>query len=169
MQNDRTIILVSGPLGVGKSSLCKMIFDTFGFSLIDGDSFFGPLENANISWKERLKRSWDWIVEQTKANIGDGKSVVIDFVVEDELPWFLDQISELEAKVKYVVLIAEEGEVKQRLEKRDGGLQYFERSKVLLTQLQSDPNNKLYLLDTTNMNTREVMDQIMTEERFNLR
>ncbi|MCB9813547.1 MAG: ATP-binding protein [Pseudomonadales bacterium] len=164
-----SLIIVSGPLGSGKSSLCKKIEDELAFSRVDGDSFFVPLEKTSLSWEERGQKSWQWIASQTKKHLSSGKKVVLDFVVENELPWFLSQIEEYNVRVKYIVLIAEEETIKKRLHKRDGGLQYYERSKVLLDQLKNEPQNNKYLLDTTGMTTDEVYDYVVNNERFILK
>jgi len=99
--------------------------------------------------KKRLELTWNWIAEQTKENISNNNSVVIDFVVEDELAWFVDQMRDFNFELKYVVLIADKETIKKRLKNRDGDLQFFERSKTLMYQLKEDSKNKGYLVDTS--------------------
>lgn len=165
--HNRTIYLISGPLGVGKSSLSKMISQKLGFVLVDGDSFFVPLgKNEELSWKHRLRMSWDWIIGETRRHINNNKDVVIDFVVENELSFFLKKVSNLNVQVNYVALVANRADLIKRLKKRDGGTQYLERSIRLLDKLQSDLNNKPYLLDSTGKSTAEVFEEVSGDERF---
>ncbi len=160
----KAIVLVSGPLGVGKTSLCRMISNKLGYHFVDGDSFFVPLEKSDLSWEERLRRSWKWITDQTKKHVDNGENIVIDFVVEDELDWFLKQASDLDVQIKYVVLVSSEDEIKKRLVKRDGGLQYFDRSKKLLSKLRTDPRNSKHLYDTTGKRTKEVFNEVIGDD-----
>lgn len=167
LSNRKTIFLISGPLGVGKSSLAKMINQKLAFAYIDGDALFGPLENVSkLSWEERLKTTWNSIALITREFISKDLDVVIDFVIEEELPWFLKEISDLNVRVKYVVLLANRRAIVERLKKRDGGTQYLERSSVLLSKLKSDPHNEQFIFETSGKNTKEVFEEVKEDDRF---
>lgn len=164
-----SIYLISGPLGAGKSSLSRLINKKYGYALIDGDAMFGPLENVrSLEWSQRLKVTWKNILEMTKNYLSYDLDVVIDFVVEDELDWFISELGNFNIRFKYVVLVAKEDEIKKRLIKRDGGLQYQDRSLVLLNQLQSNERNKRFILDTTGKTNQEVCDLFISGKQFEL-
>jgi len=167
MDKQATIILISGPLGVGKSSLSKMLKNKLKYTLVDGDSFFAPLEkNKKLSWDKRLRLSWNWIANETKKHLKKGNNVVVDFVVETELSWFIKKMSNLNAQIKYVVLVADKNEIVKRLKKRDGNIQYLERSMTLLKQLQNNIQNQEFILDTTGKSLDEVLNEVVNDKRF---
>jgi dephospho-CoA kinase len=116
-----------------------------------------------MEWGHRLKDAWSKVLTATRQNLGDDRPVVVDFVVEDELEWFKDQLSD--AKIKYVVLYADSQTVLDRLSKR-GELQFKERSMTLLKQLKNDPRNSKYLYDTTNKNPDEIASDIIISSKF---
>jgi gluconate kinase len=160
----KTVYLISGPLGVGKSTVSKKLSElTKNSTFIEGDIFLHKTENTDMEWGHRLKDAWSKVLTATRQNLGDDRPVVVDFVVEDELEWFKDQLSD--AKIKYVVLYADSQTVLDRLSKR-GELQFKERSMTLLKQLKNDPRNSKYLYDTTNKNPDEIASDIIISSKF---
>ena len=134
--------MISGPLGVGKTSvsgaLSKVLEHT---AQVVGDDLY------------------------TKSNLDKGLDVVVDFVVEDELPWLREQLSGYDLQLRYVVLMADKETLIERLKKRNE-LRYKDRSMILLDQLSNEPSNKNYLLDTSDKEISEIVQEIINSPRF---
>jgi broad-specificity NMP kinase len=162
-----TIYLISGPLGVGKSTTSKMLTRSIEQCvLIEGDLLLHMFKGATQpAWEERLSLTWENILDITRNFVRKDLHVVIDFVVEDELEWFYEQISDLNVKMKYVVLRADQETIIERLNRR-GDIDCLERSLFLLNKLETSSKNQPYILDTTYKQTAEVVEQIVNDPRF---
>ena len=162
----KTVYIISGPLGVGKTSvssaLSKVLEQT---TLVVGDDLYNLEKESDLAWEEKLRKSWERIVALTKKHLDSGQSVVVDFVVEDELPWFMEQLSGKNVHFRYIVLLADKKSVLDRLKNR-GELRYKDRSMVLLDQLSKDSSNKKYIIDTTNKEIKEIVQEIINSTRF---
>lgn len=161
----KTVYLISGPIGVGKSTVARALSEATGSSLIVGDDLYNFEEEAHLEWEEKLQNGWDRILVACKERMDSHESIVIDFVVEDELTWFMDQLSGYNCRLVYVVLLADKDTILNRLEERDD-LRYKDRSMELLNQLSKDPFNKSYLLDTTTKEVKDTVQEITTSSRF---
>ena len=89
----------------------------------------------------------------------------MDFVVEDELPWLREQLSGYDLQLRYVVLMADKETLIERLKKRNE-LRYKDRSMILLDQLSNEPSNKKYLLDTSDKEISEIVQEITDSPRL---
>ncbi|NOU92131.1 AAA family ATPase [Paenibacillus sp. LMG 31456] len=163
------IYIISGPLGVGKSTVSKSLADSMNLcALIEGDLFLHVYRGTNESpWEERLRLAWLNITAVTRNFLQHGLDVVIDFVVEDELQWFYDQLSDLDATLHYVVLHAEPETIAARLSQR-GDEQYIQRSLFLLNKLMASPTNEPFLLDADSKRPEELAEEIVKDPRFRI-
>nr|WP_231507632.1 AAA family ATPase [Bacillus sp. UNC41MFS5] len=165
----KTIYIISGPCGVGKSSLAKELTRNVKKSaLIKGDDFLSMFEEGSVPpWEENIVIMWKNILSVTQTLIQHDYNVIIDIVVEDELEWFCRHFSYLNLKIKYVVLRADENKLIERLNKR-GDQFLIDRSIFLLNQLENSPANTKHLYDTTHKNPAEVLKDIMNSSHFDL-
>ncbi len=164
-----TVYLISGPLGVGKSTVSKTLANAMNqCALIEGDLLLHVYRGeTEPPWEERLRLAWLNIAAVTRNFLLDGLDVVIDFVVEDELQWFFDQLSDLEATLHYVVLHAEPDTLAARLQQR-GDMQYVHRSLFLRNKLMASPTNEPFLLDTDRKQPDELAEEIIKNARFRI-
>ncbi|GGF18250.1 hypothetical protein GCM10010954_16230 [Halobacillus andaensis] len=160
-RQSRDIYLISGPCGVGKSTISKKLADRMSKSvLIEGDQLNAMLVGENQpAWEERLAIVWKTIVSITKNVLDHERDVVIDYVVEDELNWFAQQFVDLNVHIHYVVLRADKSVLHERLTQR-GNTDLLERSLFLLKKLEGTRANKPFLLDTTDKRPFEVVEKI---------
>ena len=121
------IYFISGPCGVGKSTLAgayakhlantgarKQAFvihgDDFHAGFVETDykdSFWKDgLPSDFVEWEAILKFNWECIIDTAGKVLARGLDVVIDYVVEDELPLLQKLAGEHDAVLYYVVLTA---------------------------------------------------------------
>ena len=160
--NKKTIFIISGPLGVGKTTVSKKVVDTLKEGvLIEGDTLLHALNSINrLSWEEKLALTWKNLASISRNLIKRDLDVVIDFVVEEELEWFRNEVLDLAVKVSYFVLLADESTIIGRLKKR-GDIKYWDRSKDLLEKFKNDPRNRDNIVDTTGKSVDEVVEIVL--------
>lgn len=163
------IYLISGPLGVGKSTTSKELARNVEHCvLIEGDDLLHLfMTEPQPTWEKRLSLAWENILSVTRNFIQYGFNVVIDFVVEDEFEWFCEHIADLNVNLKYVVLRADKEKITERLNKR-GDIHSLDRSLFLLNKLETSPLNTKYLVDTNLKNPAEIALDIVSDYRFNV-
>ncbi len=177
------IIFVSGPCGCGKSTFVdayarhlvnenkKTVYvihgDDFhaGFVEVeDKDSFFVDGEASDqVLWEDILRFNWDCIIATADRALQQGLDVLIDYVIEDELPRVKELASKNNAELFYIVLTASENEIEKRIRKR-GDLDMIERAKFLKRKLDSMPENIGYLYDNTNKSIDEMVEGIVLDK-----
>lgn len=157
-QTNQSVILISGPCGVGKSTLSRAIAKGMMKSArIEGDVIHDMLTgNEQLSWEDQLALVWTNLLSLTTNFLQNNLNVIIDYVVEDELEWFSEQLSKFNVTLYYVVLRADKARLVERLTAR-GNENLIERSFVLLNQLENNDLNKPYLYDTTDQQPDEVL------------
>ena len=169
LHTEKMIYIISGPCGVGKSTLAKELANHLEKSaLVHGDNFLEMYgAGSEPPWDERLAIMWENILSFTHSLIHHDYNVIIDIVVEDELQWFCKHFSHLNVKIKYVVLRADKDSLIQRITKR-GDTYLIDRSLFLLNQLENTPENRLHLYDTTNKQPFNILKDIMSSSNFDL-
>lgn len=168
----RLVFLISGPLGTGKSTVSKPLAKKLpNCVLIEGDHLFHMFNEGSAvestPWERRVSVTWTNLAAVTRTFLQDGLNVVIDFVVEEELEWFKEQIADFHAEIHYAVLRADAEILKNRLERR-GDPDSLNRSLFLLRQLEASPANQLYLYDTTTKQPEEIVLDLLEDDRFKL-
>jgi deoxyadenosine/deoxycytidine kinase len=166
-KNEKTIYIISGPCGAGKSTIAKELSRYLQKSvLIVGDDIMSMFEDDNEPpWDEWLELTWKNILSLTSNFVQHDYDVVIDYIVETELEWFFKQTTDLNVEIKYVVLRADEEKLIERLNKR-GDPQLVDRSLALLNQLGSSAENQNHLYDTTHKLPAEIIKDIVSLSRF---
>ncbi|CAM3565082.1 AAA family ATPase [Paenibacillus lupini] len=166
--NKNIVYLISGPLGVGKSTTTKELARNVGQCvLIEGDVLLDMLNNElSLSWEERLRLTWENILALTRNSLQHDLNVVIDFVVEEELDWFCKHLSDLKnVSLKYVVLKAAKEKIIERLITR-GDIDSLERSLFLLNKMESSPSTNKFSYDTTLKQLSETVEEVIKNARF---
>lgn len=166
-EGTKQIYLISGPLGVGKSTTSKELARLVERCvLIEGDDLLHMyMTEPAPTWEERLSLAWMNILSVTRNFIQSDFHVVIDFVVEDEFEWFCHNIADLNVQLKYAVLHADEETITERLNKR-GDIHSLDRSLFLLNKLKTAPVNTDYLVDTNQQDPAEIAAGVIQNDRF---
>lgn len=165
------IYVFSGPCGCGKSTLAKAYAAHLvrcgqrnQAYVIHGDDFhngFVAAERVNEPdcpefqyWPDILKFNWECILSVAGKVLDRGLDVIVDYIVEDELPLLQALAEEKQATLFYVVLTASEEELKQRLTAR-GNSELIGRSLALKRMLDHASGNREYLFDISGKTVEE--------------
>lgn len=159
------LYLLSGPCGCGKTTLsnafARHLVDEGGQNqvyVIHGDDFHagfaetakrvGPSCPGFLYWADILSFIWECILSTADKALRRGLDVIIDYVVEDELPLVMDLAQQHGAELCYGVLTAGESHIRQRLTQRgDPGL--IDRALFLKQKLEMMPENQGRVIDTS--------------------
>lgn len=177
------IYFFSGPCGCGKSMLAnayakhlvnkcekKQVYlihgDDFhaGFVETDekGDFFVGGQASDVLLWKDILEFNWECILTVARKVLDRGMDVVIDYVIEDELPHMQELAREFDADLYYVVLTASRDAIRQRIIQR-GDVDMIERALFLKKKLDSMPENQGHLFDNTSLSVEQEIKELEIE------
>lgn len=165
------IYFFSGPCGCGKTTLSKAFAEQLAKNtpanqvyIIHGDDFHAGFVEADdkqplMLWNDILKFNWDCILTVAQNILERGIDVVIDYVIEDELPLVKKLADKHNADLYYVVLTASENTIRQRITER-GDTELIERALFLKNKLDTMAENQGHLFDNTGMSVDEELNQL---------
>ncbi|MBQ2954600.1 MAG: ATP-binding protein [Clostridia bacterium] len=148
-----TLWLLSGPCGAGKTTLSARLAAHLSHQqggrqvcLLHGDDFYRALMGderspAALPWPEVLRFNWDCLLSAAGHALQRGLDVVMDYIVEDELPRVCALARQHGASLRYAVLTAGEDALRQRLAAR-GDAHLTERALLLREKLLAMPENQ---------------------------
>lgn len=143
---------ISGPCGSGKTTLSAALAELLSrqqggrqVCLLHGDDFHRALVGderspAALPWPQVLRFSWDCLLSVAGYALEAGLDVVIDYIVEDELPRLQQLAQAHDAALYYAVLLAPEAVLRQRLTAR-GDAHLTQRALFLREKLRKEPVN----------------------------
>lgn len=177
------IYFFSGPCGCGKSTLAdayakhlvneggkKQVYLIHGDDFHDGfveayqpEEFFvdGQASDA-LAWESILQFNWECIIDVADKALARGLDVVIDYVIEEELPLVTAFAEKHGAKLYYVVLTAAAEAIRQRIAQR-GDVDLIERALFLKNKLDHLPENQGHLFDNTGLTVAEEVARLKME------
>jgi len=177
------IIFISGPCGCGKTTFTnafakhmvnrnhKTMYvihgDDFhkGFKEPEdkGDFFADGQAVDTVYWEDILRFNWDCMMQTAERALSDNLDVVIDYVIETELPRVKALSEKTGAELYYIVLTATEKELERRIRYR-GDSDMIERAKFLKRELDAMPENQGHLIDNTETDTEDLIEAIDLEK-----
>ncbi len=87
MSDNNFVLIITGPTGVGKTTLCKLVAEKFGYKYISGDEtkkeLFPGLENI-ILYPEKLEIVKNELLKRIKEMFNKKECVVVDYVILGE-------------------------------------------------------------------------------------
>ena len=177
------IIFISGPCGCGKSTFSvayarhlveqehRTVYIIHGDDFQDG--FIQPEDMPDFSvngqpsdrvlWEDILRFNWDCIISTADRALQQDLDVVIDYIIEDEMPRVLELAEKYGASLYYIVLTANEDELEKRILSR-GDTNLIERSKFLKQELESMKENQGHLYNNTGKSIVEMCREIVLEQ-----
>ncbi len=174
------IYFISGPCGCGKTTLTDALAkymvkvekrrqvyvihgDDFhqGFVLraYEEGSFWEDGQAADqLEWQEILKFNWECILDVAAKVLKRGMDVLIDYIVEDEMPLLKNLAKEYNAGLNYLVLTASADEIRKRIEDR-GDTEMVERALLLKDKLENAADNRGHIYDNTGKSIEEETEE----------
>ena len=176
------IIFISGACGSGKSTFanayakylvrqnretCYLIHgDDFHRGFVEpedkGGFFVDGQASDQILWEDILRFNWDCIIATAERALAQNLDVVIDYVIEDELPRVRELAARQHAALYYIVLTADAEEIERRIRNR-GDMDLIDRALFLKKKLDAMPENKGHLYNNTGKTTDEAIAEIVLD------
>ena len=175
------IYFISGPCGCGKSTFTDAfakhmvtVEEKKQVYVIHGDDFHQGFvlrsyeeepfwENGQAAdqaeWHEILKFNWECILDVAGKALARNIDVLIDYVVEDEMPLLRKLADEHSAELYYIVLTASKEAITARIRER-GDIEMTDRALFLKRKLEEMPENKGKLYDNSEKTLEEEVEEI---------
>jgi len=173
------LIFVSGACGCGKSTFadayakylvkeshktCYVIHgDDFHHGFVEpedkGDFFINEQASDRVLWEDILRFNWDCIIATAGRALAKNLDVVIDYVIENELPRIRELAAKYQASLYYIVLTADASEIERRIRDR-GDAELTERALFLKNKLDAMPENQGHLYNNTGKTPEEMIAEI---------
>ena len=177
------IFFISGACGCGKSTFAdawaKHLARQYHRTcyVIHGDDFHGgfvePEEKGGlfaggqaadpVLWEDILRFNWDCIIATADRALRQNLDVIIDYVIEDELPRVRDLAQKHHAALYYIVLTADAEEIERRIRNR-GDADLIERALFLKNKLEAMPENRGHLYNNTGKPPEDMIREIVPEQ-----
>lgn len=164
-----TIYIITGPAGVGKSTISNKLAESLEKSaLIEGDDIYHFVKGGYVSpWKEgnHLDIFWKNSISLIDNFMKNGYDVVYNYIIEkDKLEKIKDSFPN--SKIKFVLLVADKDTLIKRDKERPIDCQMGERVLVLLNELLNENFDNKNILDTSNLTIEEVVDEIKNNDNY---
>ena len=165
----QTLYIITGPSGVGKSTISKKIAEQKNKSaLIEGDDIYHQIIGGYIpAWKKgnHLQTFWKICINTIKIYLEDGFDVVFNYIVTPEnLELLKNEFKNY--TVKFIVLLVDESTLLLRDQERSKDCQMRERCLTLLNNFKKRNYNSNNILDTTNLSIEQTANIIENQNQF---
>ncbi|MBH0157352.1 AAA family ATPase [Fictibacillus sp. 5RED26] len=173
-EHARTVYLLSGPAGVGKSTTAiELVKSLSNSAYLSGDDISHMHINGRKKpWQSEQEHDliWNNILHLTRNFIDHGCDVVIDYITfPKDAEWLKLLFDKSNVIIKYVVLWADEKTLVKRDALRDAEEQMGERCLILFHEFLNSRLDSKHLLHTsllTPKDLQQVVQEIMLENRF---
>ena len=177
------IIFISGACGAGKSTFTDAYAkhlvrenhqpvyvihgDQFHAGFVEpedkGDFFIDGQPSDQILWADILQFNWDCILATADRVLQQNLDVLIDYVIEDELPLIQNLAARHHASLYYIVLTANEKELELRIRKR-GDTDLIGRALFLKNKLETMQANQGHLYNNTGKSVDDMIREIKLDQ-----
>lgn len=164
-----SLYIITGPAGVGKSTISKLLAENKSKSaLIEGDEIYHQVIGGYTeAWKDgnHLDVFWKICVNTIKTYLDEGFDVVFNYIVSPEnLELLKEEFKNY--KAKFVLLLVDEKTLLLRDSFRPEDCQMKERCITLLNSFKTKNYGQNYILDTSSLSASEVAQIIENNDNF---
>lgn len=161
------LYIITGPPGVGKSTISKSLANKLNKSvLLEGDDIYHHVISGYVSpWKENnhLDVFWKVSINTIKIYLDAGYDVVFNYIINlDDINKF-KKISK-EYNTKFVVLLSSEETLLKRDKERPEDSRMNERCLILLKEFIDESYSEKNILYTDNLPVEVITDKIIKDE-----
>ena len=164
-----TLYIITGPAGVGKSTISKKIAESLSKSvLIEGDDIYNQVVGGYVSpWKEgnHLEIFWQVSMDIIKDYLEAGYDVVFNYIINPSKLSILNQTFKDYDK-RFVVLLVDEETLLRRDALRPEDCQMKDRCVVLLNNFKKHNYDEKFIIDTSKTSIEESASIAINDERF---
>jgi adenylate kinase family enzyme len=172
----RTVYILSGPAGVGKSTTSRKFVEKLERSAyISGDDISHiPVKGRGLPWlcQETNKLTWTNILSLVRNLLDFNYDVVVDYIAfPADAHWLAEKLGK-SVRVVYVVFMVDHKTIVARDQSRDPSLRMGERSIVLLNEFKEALLDDQHILNTQYYTIEQidvVIEEIMNNKRFWIR
>lgn len=165
------LYLITGPAGVGKSTISKGIAESLEKSvLLEGDDFYHHVVGGYVqAWKEdnHLDIFWKVCIDTINNYLNAGYDVIFNYIIGIEDYNKLKEIFK-EINTKFVVLLVDENTIIQRDQNRPLDCQMKDRCIVLLNEFKNAKYDEKHILHTDNLSITDTINEIISNDRFKI-
>jgi len=162
----KKIILITGPGGVGKSTVAELIEKKCNYVLLDGDQEDTEFFPKGGQWlpenSDLLRKAHDKILRKAKDLYKKGNKVVIDYIIFGHYFEFLEKFKkEFGNDFQYFVLFPEESVIIKRDKNRECWTTGVDRIKAVYCEFEKirDKIGEDKYLDTSGQSAEQTFDQ----------
>ena len=172
MNKEKNVFVITGPCGVGKSTVSHRLAQTLDKSShINADLIYEMVVGGyEFPWHDEGKLTellWLNVSSLTSNFLDNNFNVVIDYIVFPEQLKYLEKIRcQHNIVLKYVVLMANEETIRIRDEKRAPEEVMGDRAIEVLNEFRDKKIDSKYILDTSDKKIEDIVLEIKREERF---
>ena len=164
------VLLLAGPGGAGKSTIANMLVERRGFVCLDGDSedteFFPDGDQWLPENTERLRLAHEKILRKAKLLAGQGKNVVVDYIIFGRYAEFLELFKkEFGDELDIKILMPSQSELIKRDSERECWTTGPDRIAAVYEELMLLKRDigAGYFLDTSNQTSEETFCMYFSE------
>ena len=170
-----TLYIITGPTGVGKSTISEIIAKNSSKSaLVEGDTIYHLVSGGYVCpWLENnhLDVFWENSIDIITNFISRDYDVVFNYIIlKKDIENLTKKLKELnlDLEIKFIVLTVDEETIVKRDKLRPIDCQMGERSIILLNEFRDQNYDLKNILDTTHLTVEETVKQIKENDRFTL-
>lgn len=163
------LYIITGPSGVGKSTISKGIAESLDKSvLLEGDDFYHQVVGSYVSaWKDgnHLDVFWKVCCDTIKTYLDNGYDVIFNYIISKDKFNELKEIFK-DYEFKFIVLLVSSNTLIERDKLRDEDCRMNERCLVLLDNFKKYNYDDNYILYTDEIDVDTSIKTIISEDRF---
>ncbi|WP_419881575.1 AAA family ATPase [Peribacillus sp. B-H-3] len=169
----KKVYIISGPAGVGKSTVSKKLVRKLNQSAyISGDYVSHMhINGREIPWESKWETSLIWtnILSLTQNFLDFNNDVVIDYVTfPTEVKWLKENLNSMDVSVYYAVLWSDKDTLLKRDQLRNSEDRMGERCSVLMNEFMRSGLDDRYILDTSEKTIEFIIEQILSNQNYRI-
>ena len=164
-----TLYILTGPPGVGKSTISRGIAERIKKSvLLEGDDFYHQVVGGYVqAWKpgNHLNIFWKVCIDTINNYLNAGYDVIFNYIITKEKFMELKKIFE-NIESKFVVLLVNKETILKRDRERPEEYQMKDRCLVLLNSFLNNNYDEKYILYTDKLTINQTIDEIINNKKY---
>lgn len=160
----KKLYLITGPAGVGKSTISKVLSLKFSKSvLIEGDDVYHMVSGGYVSpWKSgnHMELFWKNSISLIENSLKQGYDVVFNYIINKKDYENLKEIFK-DYEVIFKLLLVSEKELLRRDKLRNEDCRMNERCLILLNNFKKQGFDNSLIIDTTNLTIEETLNKVI--------